>query len=223
MSGYRDELEAARHRIETLEAKIAERDASLNARDAELSELRAEVSRTRRNGVPKEAGDAPPKDKTILLGIVLAVSFLALVGGVLAVWRVDQSMQEEANPPPVLAPSPLPAPVVPVETAEQKPSEVDLIQKVVMSAKPQTRQCYQDELKRDPAASGFTSVMLEILPDGKVREVTLDRHATISGEKFNACLLRVYKGLQFPKLSSTVKTKVPLTFIADPADDRLGL
>lgn len=42
---YRDESEAARLRIETLEAKVAERDAMIAARDAEIGELLARVER----------------------------------------------------------------------------------------------------------------------------------------------------------------------------------
>ncbi|WP_437620934.1 hypothetical protein [Sorangium sp. So ce1151] len=47
MSHYRDHLDAARARIETLEAKVKERDAALAARDAEIAEIRAEVERLR--------------------------------------------------------------------------------------------------------------------------------------------------------------------------------
>ena len=42
---YRDESEATRLRIETLEAKVAERDAMIAARDAEIGELLARVER----------------------------------------------------------------------------------------------------------------------------------------------------------------------------------
>ena len=42
---YRDESEATRLRIETLEAKVAERDAMLAARDAEIGEPLARVER----------------------------------------------------------------------------------------------------------------------------------------------------------------------------------
>jgi hypothetical protein len=42
---YRDESEATRLRIETLEAKLAERDAMIAARDAEIGELTARVER----------------------------------------------------------------------------------------------------------------------------------------------------------------------------------
>ncbi|WP_434043239.1 MULTISPECIES: hypothetical protein [Sorangium] len=57
MSHYRDHLDAARARIETLEAKLKERDAALAARDAEIAEIRAEVERLR--GGP---GDDGPLD-----------------------------------------------------------------------------------------------------------------------------------------------------------------
>ncbi|HTN83975.1 MAG TPA: hypothetical protein VL242_09825 [Sorangium sp.] len=57
MSHYRDHLDAARARIETLEAKLKERDAALAARDAEIAEIRAEVERLRGG-----SGDDGPLD-----------------------------------------------------------------------------------------------------------------------------------------------------------------
>jgi Rieske Fe-S protein len=48
MSQYRDDRDAARHRIEALEAKLAERDAELSARAATLSVREAEIGRLRR-------------------------------------------------------------------------------------------------------------------------------------------------------------------------------
>ncbi|WP_437951746.1 hypothetical protein WME98_13830 [Sorangium sp. So ce296] len=57
MSHYRDHLDAARARIETLEAKLKEREAALAARDAELAEVRAEVERLRGG-----SGDDGPPD-----------------------------------------------------------------------------------------------------------------------------------------------------------------
>jgi outer membrane protein assembly factor BamB len=42
---YRDELEAARHRVRTLEAQVAEKDAVVDAREAELEELRRRIAR----------------------------------------------------------------------------------------------------------------------------------------------------------------------------------
>jgi hypothetical protein len=48
MSQYRDDRDAARHRIEVLESKLAERDAELTARMATLSVREAEIGRLRR-------------------------------------------------------------------------------------------------------------------------------------------------------------------------------
>jgi hypothetical protein len=74
---YRDESEATRLRIETLEAKLAERDAALAARDAEISELTARVARLS----PEPArGPKPRSSWPILLG---AMAFLIGASGAL--------------------------------------------------------------------------------------------------------------------------------------------
>jgi hypothetical protein len=70
---YRDEGEAARLRIETLEAKLAERDAAIAARDAEISELTAHVERLGSGGA---AGPRARRSWPILAG-----AMALLVGG----------------------------------------------------------------------------------------------------------------------------------------------
>lgn len=70
---YRDEGEAARLRIATLEAKLAERDATLVVRDAELLELAARVERLQ----PADA--ATPRSRR--LWPILAGAMALLVGG----------------------------------------------------------------------------------------------------------------------------------------------
>jgi hypothetical protein len=70
---YRDEGEAARLRIETLEARLAERDAAVAARDAELREFAARVERLQ----PTDA--ATPKPWR--LWPILAGAMALLVGG----------------------------------------------------------------------------------------------------------------------------------------------
>lgn len=72
MAHYRDDLEAARARIETLEARIREREASLEARDAELAELRAELARARRGegaGSSPELYDPPSRPRAALVAL----------------------------------------------------------------------------------------------------------------------------------------------------------
>lgn len=74
---YRDEDEAARLRIATLEAKLAERDAALAARDAELGELRASVTRLAPEQPPatKPRGSLPilVAGMAILIGLSLMI------------------------------------------------------------------------------------------------------------------------------------------------------
>lgn len=72
MAHYRDDLEAARARIETLEARIREREASLEARDAELAELRAELARARRGqggASSPELYDPPSRPRAALVAL----------------------------------------------------------------------------------------------------------------------------------------------------------
>lgn len=68
MAQYRDELEAARHRVETLQAQLEERDAALRAREAELAEARAEAERARKGRALAEP--ARPRPWALLLGAV---------------------------------------------------------------------------------------------------------------------------------------------------------
>jgi hypothetical protein len=70
---YREEGEALRLRIETLEAKLAERDAMVVARDAELCELAARVERL--------APTAGARPATRRLGPILGAAMALLVGG----------------------------------------------------------------------------------------------------------------------------------------------
>ena len=74
MSGYRDDLAAAKSRVQTLEAQIAERDAALRAREAELAEQRAELERL--GGNPASA----PVRVHAAWRVSTAVALLAIVG-----------------------------------------------------------------------------------------------------------------------------------------------
>ena len=77
---YRDQGEALRLRVETLEAKLAERDAMLAARDAELSELCAQVERLSPTGA---VGARPRRLWPILAGamaLLVGASALLFVG-----------------------------------------------------------------------------------------------------------------------------------------------
>ncbi|AKT37119.1 hypothetical protein [Chondromyces crocatus] len=83
MTCYRDDLDAARARIETLEARIREREASLEVRDAELAELRAEVDRGKRGqegglaGPRLEAGAGSQRSVLVALGACMFLTTAA--------------------------------------------------------------------------------------------------------------------------------------------------
>lgn len=75
MSGYRDQLEAARLRIESLEANLAERNAALGAREAELREMAAKLGRRD----PSTQPQAPQTAWAVTFGagLIVAVSLFA--------------------------------------------------------------------------------------------------------------------------------------------------
>src|SRR5690349_22428739 len=75
---YRDESEATRLRIETLEAKLAERDAMIAARNAEIGELTARVERLQ----PATAA-APAKPQKLGPILVAAMTLLIAASGAL--------------------------------------------------------------------------------------------------------------------------------------------
>lgn len=109
---YRNDLEAARLRINTLEAKLEESKASLDARDAELAECTKERDRLRKTTGSKAS---PTPWKTI----AIAVFPLALgtgLGFALGA-RTSGSTGPTANVPPVAPP--------PIVTISEKGSKAE--------------------------------------------------------------------------------------------------
>ncbi len=74
MAHYRDELDASRRRVETLEALVAERDASMTARVAELAEVRAELDRANRGVGPMSAPVGAKLPWALLLAVLLVAA-----------------------------------------------------------------------------------------------------------------------------------------------------
>ena len=102
MTHYRDDLDAARARIETLEAKVKEREAALDAREAELSEMRGEISRLQRGGEPG-AGEGPGRGQRAIL-VALAASGFVMASG----YALMMPSSRCHAPLEVRAPRPLP-------------------------------------------------------------------------------------------------------------------
>lgn len=88
---YRNDLEAARMRIETLEAKIAERDASLKARDAELAERERALARVAPNAA------IAPRQAPWKLALVAALFGFLLLGAIVTVLVLSRG---QAGPGP---------------------------------------------------------------------------------------------------------------------------
>ena len=80
MSGYRDDQEAARLRIEGLESRVAERDAEIAARDAELGAREQEIARLGRELRRVGTARVSSRRRAPVTGIVVAGAMAAAIG-----------------------------------------------------------------------------------------------------------------------------------------------
>jgi hypothetical protein len=126
MSQYRDDRDAARHRIEALEAKLAERDAALAAQGAALADREAEVVRLRRElervGTTVSPGRPRPPSSAWtgpVVGAAVGLSTLAAILGAVVMRKAPPSVIVVSTPGSLapapaldLAPSPSPDPSV---------------------------------------------------------------------------------------------------------------
>jgi hypothetical protein len=191
MAEYRDELAAARMRIDTLEAKLAERDAALRARDAEIMERDAELDRLR-----PAAGAKPGAARSFGVITNLLVAAASLGIGV----AVGQELEKKNHAPiEVVEPSatnvspalvePPQRPIDLLPTGEPRPAHAEGAAKSdgdgaqsslgaqVERARPdieaQIRLCYAQERLRNPSVTGFLSVTFDIDRMGSVSRVEL--------------------------------------------------
>lgn len=195
---YRNDLEAARLRINTLEAKLDESKAALDARDAELAECKAERDRLR------QAKQDPKSSKGRFSFVSFAVGFgvaACLLGSFAAFFFATAPAAPQM--PAVAAPPidnnggaegkiHLPPPVPPVPKAQVEghvppdvpdpsasativegqtdlpASDVKSIDAIVQDARPQARECYKKEADKHPDVSGSVTVLFDIDSKGKV-------------------------------------------------------
>ncbi len=130
MSQYRDDRDAARHRIEALEAKLAEREAELASKGAVLAERTSEIARLRRElevtGNPVRRGPRHATWAMRMVGLSVGVAAIAMALGVWAI-RAPRAVAEIApqdvapRAEPILA-DPAPVAVRHEPTAEGEPS-----------------------------------------------------------------------------------------------------
>lgn len=226
MSQYRDDRDALRLRVETLEAKLRERDAALEARDAEISEREAEIERLRQ-AVGKHGGglEGTPPNSTARVLVVAGIAFAVLVMGGMTVGLVALL----TSAPEVPLPQPPPAPP-PMEVAPESPQSLaapmplpapspsgtytQAILKEMREASPRVRACYQKELAKDPELSIRLTTTFDIEADGSVNRVSLSKLDPERSE-LNTCIINILKTLKFPPPESG-KTTVNTPFVLTP-------
>lgn len=227
MAEYRDELAAARMRIDTLEAKLAERDASLRARDAEILERDAELGRLR------AAGNKGPRGQTAIASHLL-VAFVTLTIGLGAGIMLNFSSRHievvsEPSPSPT---EPLPVAPRPVDGTEQpahaegragevegsdgaKASLSEQIERARPDTEAQIRACYATERLRSPSATGFLSVTFDIDAGGSVTRVELGGILPSSqawwSNAFATCVDKAVRAQHFRASAESSKTTAKIS------------
>ena len=88
----------------------------------------------------------------------------------------------------------------------------DVIRRVVQSALPRYKQCYEKELQRTPELAGKSIVTFTIAPDGSVAAVKAE--GDLASEAVHRCVEATTKALSFPKPDGggVVVVKYPFTF-----------
>lgn len=206
---YRNDLEAAQLRINTLEAKLDETKASLNARDAELAELRTERDRLRQAAPQPTSAPSgfPPKAIALLAGVVgvmaclgVAVAFLALAPAPKQPPATQPAVVHEEGPkaegvtnipPPqpevpkaktagqITIPDPEPRDPAATVAGQTNTDESFTVDSVVQAARPKVNECFVVEAKDHPKAKGRFNVVFDIEPNGKVSRTKLSTYPSV--------------------------------------------
>ncbi|MDC0743987.1 hypothetical protein [Polyangium mundeleinium] len=225
---YRNNLDAARMRIETLEAKLAEREASLRAREAELAEQTAENTRLRQTGAK------PPKSRGVWITLLVFTHVaVACLGGLIFLGAFGPSPSYVncpscPPPPPALALADDPAAHPPTPSVEGKATDSDTGESAITQSndrmRPEVRACHVEERKKQPDAKGFLSVVFEVEPEGKVGRVSLSPMSV--GMKpwwsadFERCVAKAYRSLTFRPFDGAKTTAKHTYFLS--TNDPLG-
>lgn len=214
MAEYRDDLGAARMRIETLEAKLAERDAALRAREAEIAERDAEIARLRK--APVVISD-PPRGRVMAL-VASAVLLMAGVGAAVFVLTAREPVAPPvpAGGPVIEGKATLPEPVPPQPPAtaggkargaeEASPSGGSnlstALQQALEDTRPKVKSCYAEERKAHPNAEGFLKAIFEVGSDGRISHV---RFAALTpynppwwSKDLETCVTRTLEAVKVP-------------------------
>ncbi|MDI1475247.1 hypothetical protein [Polyangium sp. y55x31] len=216
---YRNNLDAARMRIETLEAKLTEREASLKAREAELAEQNAEITRLR------QTGGKPAKLSGVWIVLLVFTHFaVAGIGGLIFLGAFGRSSPSYINCP--TCPSPLalvddPAAHPPAPIAEGTATDSNAEESAVTQSndrmRPEVRACQVEQLKKHPDAHGFLAIVFEVEPAGKVGGVVLQGMSSRDrwwSADFEACVVKAYRGLAFRPFNGAKTTAKHTYFLS---------
>jgi hypothetical protein len=216
MSSYRDDREAARARIETLEAKLREREAGLEARDAEIAELRAEIA-SLGHGPPAAPRPSGAGGIYAFVGVVAAIGAFAaallLMRG--STRRSEAQILVAPAPVPVASdPLPPPVPTAPATAAaeEAQPDLSSTLFKELVPVRRAVRACYDRELTQRPGLSGKLLVTL-MASGGRVTKINL-APSPLSSPAFDRCVAEAFKLLRVPQASEPTTVQIPFVFQA---------
>jgi hypothetical protein len=209
MSHYRDSLDAARARIETLEAKLNERDASLAARDAELAENRAEVARLRGEGGndddrPLDGLDARGGQRVLFAA--LALCGFATATGYAMVRPVHCHQRGAAPAVAVRSMAGSRAPLEPIDLGvtvssetngpAQRASRVRLGKAMVAALDAAKQRVDVCRPAGDGEPRGEGSVTVTFQPDGGS---TVELGPPYDGTAVGACVAQIYRSARVPQ------------------------
>jgi hypothetical protein len=94
---------------------------------------------------------------------------------------------------------------------------MDVIRKLVMDNRKAARKCYDDARKEQKDLKGDVVVHFVLDPEGKVKLAELNQErSTLKAPPVVDCVLRVIRGIQFPKSSRAMETSTNYPFNFTP-------
>lgn len=205
---YRNDLEAARLRIETLEAKLEETRAAQKAREAELAECQKERDRLRQTVGGKKPTNytVPIATGVFCLALGGAIGFVAasaitwmpapqppvepptstvIENGPKAEGQIHLPPEEPRTPKAttqgaaaIIAPEPRSSAATVGGQTNLAEAEVT-VDSVVQKARHDVRDCFREEAKANSKAAGSVTLIFDIEPTGRVSAVQLQPMAYI--------------------------------------------
>lgn len=122
-----------------------------------------------------------------------------------------------APPPAVVTPAPEVDPLAAVSTGTTVPNAGSLavsdVQRVIRSHHADTVRCFEDELSRNPNASGRVVIALSIAPSGVVSSARATED-TFSSSRVADCAVRAVRRWVFPAHEGTIEVSYPFLFTA---------